>query len=423
MEITLNEQIEQLLESEKYIDLKESDKSQMNLLLQNVSEVINESTLSGDVAQFTPILMPMVRRVYPALIANHILGLQALKTPTAYIYAMVNQYIGSGEDNSAENLTGKLKIVKTPDSVATYIYNEGDLYLVRKDADLAGVTVEATYTNEAAFAHIFKNYTGPYTTAAGEKLAKDMKEIGFEIMRKTVEVKSRKLKGRYTVEMYEDFKAQHGLYGDEEIMSLMSYELQADIDRECVDFVNANATQLPDSTFAAKNAQDSSGRWEIERYRTEAIRISKEAQQIGIDTKRGKGNIILCSPKVVTMLEQLDGFQAAVVESNVNAPVSGGVAGTYNNSFKVIVDQYATSDYITVLYKGADRRDALGFLCPYVPLAFTRVTDPESGQPAIIATTRYALATIPGVESSTSNDRAKAYARTWGVDFTNTVLA
>ena len=123
------------------------------------------------------------------------------------------------------------------------------------------------------------------------------------------------------------------------------------------------------------------------------------------------------------MLEQVGSFQAAPVASGVSAPVSGGIAGTFDNRYKVVIDQYATNDYCTVLYKGTDRRDSMGFFAPYVPLAFTRVTNFESGQPAIIAKTRYALTTIPGIESPDSNDRAKAYARSFCIDFANTILA
>ena len=149
-----------------------------------------------------------------------------------------------------------------------------------------GVAITGIFTNEASFKRIFKNYTGSYTTAAGEQLGKDMKEIGFSISKKSVEAKVRALKGRYSVEMYQDLKAQHGLLADEEIMSLMSYEIQAEIDREVVDFVNANSTILANTVFTA-DSTDGTGRWEIEKYRREVIRISKEAAQIGIDTRRG----------------------------------------------------------------------------------------------------------------------------------------
>lgn len=438
----MNEKFKDLLESTKYAALSSSDKNAMGLLLENtdkeLTQLINEGTLAGDVAQFTPILMPMVRRVYPTLIANELLGIQPMTMPTGFIYALTNQYIGTNNNNANPNskaiiveLDGATTKVEgdTVFTDAKVLYVEGKKVLVATGATAiavgdeieTGVEVTAKYTNEASFARILKGYTGTYTTAQGEQLGKDMKEIGFSIAKKSVEAKVRALKGRYTVEMYQDLKAQHGLLADEEIMSLMSYEIQAEIDREVVDFVNANSTILPDTVFTA-DSTDGTGRWEIEKYRREVIRISKEAAQIGIDTKRGQGNTLLVSPKVATMLEQVGKFKVADVEGGVRAPISGGVAGIFDGRYKVIVDQYATSDYATVLYKGADRRDAMGFFAPYVPLSFQKVTNTDSGQPAIIAKTRYALDTIPGVESAISNDRAKTYSRSFGINFENTIL-
>ncbi len=453
------EKIQALLESSKYAPLSASDSAAMKLMLENTesetARLVAEGTLSGDVAQFTPILMPMVRRVYPALIANEILGVQPMAMPTGFIYALTNQYVGTGNNNADPNATAQIielagtnhglvegDLIGTDDTTGAnntikVLYVEGAKVLVTGTGLVAtdvlyddtatpvavtSGTVGAVYTNEAAFKLILKGYTGTYITSAAEQLAKDMREVGFSVAKKSVEAVSRALKGQYTVEMYQDLKAQHGLLADEEIMSLMSYEMQAEIDRECVDFVNANAAQLADTTFTA-DSTDGTGRWEIEKYRRNVIRISKEAAQIGLDTKRGQGNILIVSPKVCTMLEQVGMFKVADQASGVKQPISGGVAGTFDNRFKVVVDQYATSDYCTVLYKGADRRDAMGFFAPYVPMSFTKVTHQDSGQPAIIAKTRYALDTIPGVSSATSNDRAQTYARSFGVNFANTVLA
>lgn len=436
----MNEHIKLLLESEKYATLNSSDKVAMSLMLQNtqteLEKLVNEGTLTGDVAQFTPILMPLVRRVYPTLIANELLGIQPMAMPTGYIYALTNRYTGSTVNGLNGNGNACIVELDAPttkvegDTVfgtGKIVYIEGKKVLVSNvqpavgDTIETGVTVVAKYTNEASFKRILKGYTGTYSTSQAEKLSTDMREIGFDIAKKSVEAKSRALKGKYTVEMYQDLKSQHGLLADEEIMSLMSYEMQAEIDRDVVDFVNANSTILPDTAFTASST-DGTGRWEIEKYRREAIRISKEAAMIGLETKRGQGNILLVSPKVATMLEQVGTFKVADQASNVTQPISGGVAGTFDNRFKVIVDQYATNDYCTVMYKGADRRDAMGFFAPYIPLSFTKVTNNESGQPAIIAKTRYALDTIPGLESASSNDRAKTYSRSFGIDFTNTVL-
>ena len=460
------ENVEALLESSKYTPLSATDTAAMKMMLENTNKehdrLVNEGTLTGDVAQFTPILMPMVRRVYPNLIANELLGVQPMALPTGFVYALTNEYVGTGANSANPNTSAVIVDVTVAAGVDTILTSApvvGDavtfsggatgtighvegavatgfkILVVNPSAAVAAaetvtgltaqgddvVTVAATFSNEAAFGRILSNYSGSYATSAAEQLATDMKEVGFSISRKNVTAQSRALKGQYTVEMYQDLKAQHGLLADEEIMSLMSYEMQAEIDREVVDFVNANATQLADTAFSAAVSTD--GRWEIERYRAQAVRICSEAALIGIATKRGQGNTLVVSPKVATMLEQVGTFKTAEVAGNVKAQTAGGVAGTFDGRYKVIVDQYATSDYCTVLYKGADRRDAMGFFAPYVPMSFTKVTHPDSGQPAVIAKTRYALDTIPGVSSATSNDRAQTYARSFGVNFANTVLA
>ena len=432
--------LKMLLESSKAPMLNEADKSVMTILLNNTSaeidRLMNESTVAGDISQFTPIMMPLVRRVYPTLIANELLGIQPMTMPTGFIYSLVNRYTGNGkpaeqtdtakagqilEFASSADVPAKGATVTgaTSHATGTVIYTEGKFALVKVNGTYFQVEtdsvstkpIKAVYTNEATFKKILKNYTGSVTTADGEKLATDMAEVGFGIEKKAVEVKTRKLKGRYTLEMYEDLKAQHGLLADEELMSLMSAELQSEIDREVVDFVNSNAV-VTANAFAPHSAD---GRWEIEKYRAEVIKIANEARQIGIDTKRGQANIILCSPKVVTMLEQVGSFRTAQQDSAVVQPLSGGVAGVFDGKYKVICDQYATNDYATLLYKGADRRDSLGFFAPYTPLSFIRVTDVESGQPALILRTRYALDTTPL--------NPEAYARTFGIDFASTALA
>ena len=450
-----------LISSKNYAKLDTKRSQDMNILLANtqrdIKSCLNENTMTADVAQFTPIIMPMVRRIYPNLIANELLGVQPMSMPTGFIYALTNQYLGDGAHKVGDRYQPAGVIYELDDDAAnagvvagnTHVGDVADItpigdgfaLYIEDNKVLASFTstkvavgeqigtakVVGVYTNEAAFGKILKNYTGSYATSAAEVLGTDMREIGFSIDRKNVVAVSRALKGRYTVEMYQDLKAQHQLNADEELMSLMQYEIQAELDREIVDFVNANATQLPDTNFGIPSKASDiiipDGRWEIERYRAQVIRIAKEAAVIGIDTKRGQGNILLVSPLVATMLEQVGSFQLAPVGSSINAPVSGGVAGVFDNRYKVVIDQYATTDYCTVLYKGDDRRDAMGFYAPYVPLQFTRVTNAESGQPAIIAKCRYALTTIPGIENAESNDRAMTYARSFGIDFTNTVLS
>jgi len=442
----LTEKFGEILESAKYAPLTSSDKNMMALMLENTEKeydkLMSEGSTSGDIAQFTPILMPLVRRVMPTLIANELLGVQPMTMPTGFMYSLLNRYTGDNGVAGSVSPSAKGVIIATNSLLevgtvvtgdtshasGTVIYSEvnekGNLALVALSTaasfGLEGLndgdfTVSAVYTNEAAFRTILKSYTGPVATAVGEMLGKDMKEVGFTIGRKSIEAKTRKLKGQYTLEMYQDLKAQHGLLADEELMSLIGYELQAEIDREVVGFVNSNATQVSNAFGFTASATDGSGRWAIEKFRTQAIKIATEARQIGLDIKRGQGNVLLVSPKVATMLEQIGSFQPAPMAAGINVPVSGGVAGTFDGKYKVIVDQYAVSDYATVLYKGADRRDGMGVFAPYVPLSFQKVTHQDSGQPAIIASTRYGLETTPL--------DAQLYARSFGVDFTNTVLA
>lgn len=449
--------VESLIDSRKYSRLDENMKQDMNVILKNCqadlrNQFLTEGTTAADIAQFTPIYLPMVRRIYPELIAYHLLGVQPMSMPTGFIYALTNQYLGDGihkvDDRttpagviyelSAAPASGTLSVGDTVgDGTVLYIednkilcsFNTTKLNVGDAIGSATGApTVTGIYTNEAAFGLILKNFTGPYTTANAEILGTDMREVGFSISKKAIEVKSRALKGRYTVEAYQDLKAQHGLEADNEVMNLMSYDIQSELDRETVDFVNGNATQLPDTNFgvpaSAANIIIPDGRWEIERYRAHVIRINKESTIIGIDTKRGVGNTILCSPMVAVMLKQVGSFAAAPVDgASITPPVSGGYAGVFDGQFNVIIDQYAKNNYCTVLYKGVDRTDNMGFYAPYVPLQFTRVTNAETGQPAIIAKTRYAMATIPGVESPDSNDRAKTYARSFGIDFNKTILA
>ena len=449
----LNESINALIESEKFDKLDVPEASYMKMMLENAHKehemALSEGTVSGDIAIFTPIIMPLVRRVIPNLIANEVLGVQPMALPTGFIYALVNRYIGSKEQPVKPTANGQILVLNDltgvdldsiitdsagskgdvqyiePDDVADLtkggkvLVNLESIPLVVGATSVGTINIDAVFTNELAFYQVLKNYTGSMSTAEAEVLGTKMNEVGFDIARKSVEARSRALKGRYSVEMYQDLKSQHGLAADQELMNLIGYEIHAELDREIVNFVNKNATQVANAFKPA--AAD--GRWEIEKYRAEVIKMKRESTQIGLETKRGKANVMIVSPSTATMLQEVGSFKIATQASGTNAPVSGGVAGTFDNQFKVIVDQFSASNYCTMLYKGADKRDGMGFFSPYVPLSFTKVTDPESGQPAIIAKTRYALETTPGVENAISNDRAKTYARSFGIDFTGTALA
>ncbi len=462
----LTEKYSELLESKKMPVIAERELSTTAVILENQageeSKLIAEGTIASDVQQFIPIFMPLARRVMPTLIANELVGIQPLTTPTGFIYSINFRYTGSGSKSDINPTTAHdgsavtsrvsplkdsqiLNVITTGTAVAvgdevasvenagttgTVIYVEGTKALVKLTGTLAdnvdtiaggayaprfvsGDTLDAdntingTWTNELSFRKVLKSYTGPVATSQAELLGYDMKEMGFSIVRKSIEAVSRKLKGEYSVEMYQDLKAMHGLNADEELMNMMALEVANEIDREIVDYVNDTATPLADANPFAHTAALGGARNDVDGYRNLAIKIANESREIARLTRRGAGNILLVAPKVATMLEQMKGYKASPVDTTVNAQQTGvAVIGTFEGK-KVVVDNFAETDYCTVLYKGADRRDAIAYYAPYVPVSFTRITHEASGQPAIILNTRYGLTTNPL--------SPEAYARTFNV--------
>lgn len=405
--------------------------------------VTNETVLSGDVATFTPLLLPVIARTYPYLVANQLLGVQPMSMPTGYIYALINRYTGHKKDDNGISPVGNGQIIvfnasdpatiavgknvvgetSTAEGKIIHVEKDGVTCLVKLTGSTkfgventttpAGKNIVGIYTNESTFHKILKDYTGAHATGIGEKLAEDMNTIGFGIERKTVEAVSRKLKAEYTLEMYEDLKAQHGILADEHLISLMSNELQTEIDREIIGFVN-NAATVVKNPISPCNANKEAGRFEIEQYRMSAIKIDLEARNIALTTRRGAGNILIVSPKMATVLDQIGTYKLASSSANITSNIHYGNVGTFDGRYTVIVDQWAADDYVTVLYKGAGAEDAIGFFCPYIPLGFQKVVNPESGQPGIIGRTRYGLTLTP-IEPEN-------YARTFGVDLTGSVL-
>lgn len=437
--MTLNEKWERELDSKKYPSINENARGEMALMLENTKaeeKLINERTESGDIAVFTPILVPLVRRTYPKLIANNIMGVQALKTPTAYLYALVYKYTNTSD--ASLNPSDKAQIVSVATAVAVndvlsgddsgaagkvlYIENGGLTALVEitngilfteEDINTAANSIVATWTNEAQFHKILKDYTGPYPTSTAEALRTDMKEVGFDIQRTMAEAKSRKLKGKYTLEMLEDLKAMHGVDAEKEMMNLMSLELNWEIDRQAVDFVNGLSNAGADA-----NINGYAGRWEIEKYRSLGIKIANDGRRVGQLVRRGSANAMLASPKVAVALEAIGSFQLAVTDAKIDA-INSGVnpnVGVYDKRFTVTVDNFDfTQEYVNVIYKGESSKDAMAFLAPYSGASFIKTQDPENGQPAVILSTRYALVKNP---LSPENYGVKS-----AVNFASTVLA
>ena len=447
----LTEKYQDLLESTKMPAIAPGEKSNVALLLENQSKeeerMLQEGTVASDVAQFTPIFMPLARRVQPALIANELVGVQPLTSPTGFIYSLAFRYTGSGA-NATDRTGGRISpikggqilevtytgtapakgdVVKVDGVEANVIYVEDKLILIDekigaagqivKDASDADIgTIDASYSNELTFRKILKGYTGSLPTSEAELLGYDMAEIGFEIKQTQIGVESRKLKAEYTVEMYQDLKSMHGLNADEELMNIMAVEIQNELDREIVEKVNSWASVAADFKIGGTNGSGS-GRFELENMAHLSLKISNESREIARLTRRGAGNILLVSPKVATVLEQVKGYRPVENVGTVDATAVGvSVIGTFNK-MKVVMDAFATSEYCTVLYKGTDRRDAIGYYAPYVPVSFTRVVHPDTAQPAIVLNTRY------GIKENPLNENEGIYARTFSVNFADSFLA
>jgi hypothetical protein len=470
------ENLKSLLESKKYPALNEMEKNTlaaiMETTLKDTEQQIAEGTISGDVAQFTPFLLPMLRRIYPALIANELLGVQPMSGPTGFIYNLTNRYVGdqanpinpnvqaqvldlNGAKSVGDTLTGATSgatgtIVYIEPAVHTYqnskpggtnptgsqtfpnsVVNRclveldpgSAKFIAGEDVDGGTTSTTAVYSNEASWQAIMPNYSGSYTTAEGEirgSVGNEMAEVGIAVERKQVEARTRKLRAEYTIEMYQDLKAMHGVLADQELMSLMGYEIKAETDREIVDFVNSFAT--PESDFVIDTSASGRSRWEIEDYRLFAAKLSDMSREIGRLNRRGAANKLLVSPKVLTMLEQIGGFNDSPVGSDVNPQAANkAVVGRFDNKFSVIVDNYAKGEYATLVYKGSNQ-DSMGVYAPYTPVQIQKVTHITTGQPALIAMTRYGLATNPWVDDAVSMGNSNPYAKSIGVDFTNSVI-
>lgn len=438
----LTEKFADILESTKYSALSDNDRVSLAQLFENHEKEmkLGESIMSADVALFTPILVPLVRRVFPALIANDLVGIQALNMPTGYLYALTNRFVGSTTNpikpanngqivvlSDASGFTVGGNITSDAGAAGKVVYKEGNNVLVAlsgvtlfQDGDdvdnaspyaASAATVSATYSNQSMFLKLLPGYSGPYATAAGEVLGNDMNEVGFSLERTMVEAKTRKLKAKYTIEMFQDLKAMHGLDGEKELMDLMAMELKLGIDREIVAAVNSTATITPDANVNAYQ-----GRWEIEKYRGLGVRIANESRKISQDTRKSSGNVVLVSGKVATALEQLGGFILSPVKNTIDSTIAGvtPAVGTFDNKYKIVVDNFATTDYATVLYKGASSKDAGLFFAPYQMANVVKTVDPTTGQPAVILASRYGVTTNPM--------NPETYLRTFNVNFTGTIL-
>jgi len=353
------------------------------------------ATATGPVAGFDPILISLVRRSLPNLIAYDICGVQPMTGPTGLIFAMRSRYVATAGTNTG----------------AEAFYNEANTSF---SGALATTPTALTVGTTTVTANTFVANGAPtvsMATATGEDLT--FKEMAFTIEKVTVTANTRALKAEYTIELAQDLKAVHGLDAETELASILSTEILAEINREVVRMIYSTA--VTGCAFGTTNAgafdldTDSNGRWMVEKIKGLAFQIEREANAISKTTRRGKGNILLCSSDVASafaMAGLLD--YATALQGQVNLTVddtANTFAGTMFGRIKVYIDPYFTasssSEFAVVGYKGTNAYDAGLFYCPYVPLQMVRAVDTTTFQPKIGFKTRYGLVANPFAQGTT----------------------
>ena len=370
---------------------------------------------TGNMANWDPVLISLVRRAMPNLMAYDVAGVQPMSGPTGLIFAMKSKYTSQG---GAEALFDEANAGFSGNGTA----NGGD------SSSVAGTTGTDT-TPADGIEDTFAVGAG-MATAAGEALGNTgdaFAQMAFSIEKTSVTAKTRALKAEYTMELAQDLKAIHGLDAESELANILSAEILAEINREVIRTINVKAKLgAQTSNVAAPGTfdveTDSDGRWSVEKFKGLIVQIEREANQIAKDTRRGKGNFIICSSDVASALTaagMLDYTPA--LAANLNVDDTGSTfAGVLNGRTKVYIDPYAGRDYVTVGYRGTNPYDAGLFYAPYVPLTMVRAVGEVDFQPRIGFKTRYGMVANPfagGASSSeTGTNRANQYYRIFAVE-------
>ena len=341
---------------------------------------------TGGIAKFDPVLISLVRRAMPQLIAYDIAGVQPMTQPTGLIFAMKSRYSTQGGTEA--------------------LFNEAD-------TDFSGTGTHSASANTDPFTS-YTTGTGLATSAA-ERLGQggtgdgSFGQMAFSIEKTSVTAKTRALKAEYSVELAQDLKAVHGLDAEGELSNILSTEILAEINREVVRTVYTTAkpgAQVGTATAGTFDLDvDSNGRWSVEKFKGLMFQIEREANAIGQQTRRGRGNFIITSADVASALAMagvLDYSSGLSGKNNLNVDdTSTTFAGVLNGKYKVYVDPYTANvqaqQFFVVGYKGQSAFDAGLFYCPYVPLQMVRAVDPNSFQPKIGFKTRYGMVANPFV--------------------------
>lgn len=387
----LTEKYAKVLNDTKFAPIADKTRAEVTAqLLENQQQAINESTNeTGNADQWNPILMGMVRRIAPRLLAYDLVGVQPLTMPTGLIFAMKARY---GQDGVAQNAKTNKEAMGIDEVNAGFSGN-------KKDNDVI--------TNTFAGASAFQRGTG-MTTKQGENDA--WNAMGVTIEKVSVSTVTRQLRADYSQEIAEDMKRVHGLDVDSELVNIVSNEITAELNREMLDKLYVSAKI--GAQFASKKGTidlttDVAGRWSAERFRSLQFAIERDANRIALETRRGKGNKLVVSADVASALAYagiMNYAPAIQAQTNLSVDPSGatfvGTMGTYS----VYVDPYAVGDGYLVAYKGSENSDAGLIYAPYIPLQLSRAVNPTNFQMALGFKTRYGFVSNPFVNATGAID-------------------
>ena len=335
-------------------------------------------------AAFHKIAVPMVRRTFPELIAHEIVGVQPLTGPVGLAFAL---RFTAGDATSSGNYAGSTNVELG--------YNTIDNTYTGTNTYVSGTGPSGTGMTTTYGEGLGSNYTAPggvgndiglgLTTGGGNHI----KEVNMTVEKAQVEATTRKLRSRWSLEVAQDLRAMHGLDLEEEMMDVLAYEITAEIDREIIYAIDSIAGT---NTWDFNNATQADGRWELEKYRNLYNRLIRESNQIAINTRRGAGNFVVCSPVVCAAFETLSAFTIAPVNADINTSVTGVARiGSLDGRMTVYRDTFQTSNQFICGYKGPSEYDTGIIYLPYIQLLVSRSTFEDSFNPAIGLMSRYAI--------------------------------
>jgi len=373
---------------------------------------------SSPVAGFDPVLISLIRRSMPNLVAYDLAGVQPMNAPTGLIFAMRSRYVDNPDGNK---MLGSEAFFNEPDSAFsgqnqenTYTNGMGSvttgLGTTAQSGSNPGALNPSTNATQVAY-DVGQGMRTDDAESLGES-SKTFNEMAFSIEKVTVTAKSRALKAEYSLELAQDLKAIHGLNAEAELANILSTEILAEINREVIRTIYKTAetgAQVNTATAGTFDLDtDSNGRWSVEKFKGLLFQIERDANAIAQRTRRGKGNIILCSADVasaLTMAGVLDYTPA--LNANLNVDDTGNTfAGVINGKYRVYIDPFAANSaatqYYVIGYKGTSPYDAGLFYCPYVPLQMVRAVGQDTFQPKIGFKTRYGMVENPFSQGTTA---------------------